>query len=90
MRFGMILLAGIIACSLAGSLIPQGESAMTYVQAYGAKTAKIVIDIGFTNIFHSWYFCMLEILLCGNLILCSIIRFPKTRRMFREMKRKAA
>ena len=90
MRFGMILLAGIIACSLAGSLIPQGESAMTYVQAYGAKTAKILIDIRFTNIFHSWYFCMLEILLCGNLILCSIIRFPKTRRMFREMKRKAA
>ena len=89
MRFGMILLSGMIACSLAGSLISQGESAMTYVQAYGATTAKLFIDLGFTDIFHTWYFYTLEILLCGNLILCSIIRFPKTRKVFREMKQKA-
>ncbi len=90
MRFGMILLGGIIVCSLAGSLIPQGDSPMTYVRAYGATTAKFFINLGFTDIFHTWYFCTLEILLCGNLILCSIIRFPKTRKMFREMKRCAA
>ena len=80
MRFGMILLGGIIACSLAGSLIPQGDRPMTYVRAYGATTAQFFINLGFTDIFHTWYFCTLEILLCGNLILCSIIRFPKTRK----------
>ena len=90
MRFGMILLAAVIACSLAGSLIPQGESAMTYVQAYGATAAKIILDLGFADIFHTWYFYALEILLCGNLILCSLVRFPKTGKLFPELKRKAS
>ena len=43
MTFGMILLVLVIACSLAGSLIPQQETAMTYVNAYGANTATLLI-----------------------------------------------
>ena len=34
MRFGMILLAVIVAVSLAGSLVPQGNEAMWYVQNF--------------------------------------------------------
>ena len=80
MRFGMILLVLVIACSLAGSLIPQQETAMAYVNAYGANTASLLIDLGLTDVFHTWYFYVLEILLCLNLVLCSILRFPKTLR----------
>ena len=78
MTFGMILLMLVIACSLAGSLIPQQETAMAYVNAYGANTATLLIALGLTDIFHTWYFYVLEILLCLNLVLCSIVRFPKT------------
>ncbi len=90
MRFGMVLLVLVMACSLAGSLIPQGESQMTYVRAYGASPAKILIELGLTDIFHTWYFTALEILLCVNLILCSVVRFPRTRKLFRELKEKTA
>ncbi|MBQ9008283.1 MAG: cytochrome c biogenesis protein ResB [Clostridia bacterium] len=80
MTFGMILLVLVIACSLAGSLIPQQEAAMVYVKAYGASTAQLLIALGLTDVFHTWYFYLLEILLCLNLVLCSILRFPKTLR----------
>ena len=80
MTFGMILLVLVIACSLAGSLIPQQETAMAYVNAYGANTASLLIDLGLTDVFHTWYFYVLEILLCLNLVLCSILRFPKILR----------
>lgn len=84
MKFGMILLALVMLLSLAGSLIPQQEASMRYVRAYGAKTAQFLMAVGATDIFHTWYFYALEILLCLNLILCSILRFPRTVRANRE------
>ncbi len=86
MRFGMILLGLVMLCSLAGSLVPQGEAAMTYVQAYGASAAGWLVSLGITDIFHTWYFTALEVLLCGNLILCSLVRFPAARRLFPALK----
>ena len=54
MTFGMILLVIVMALSLAGSLIPQQEAAMTYVNAYGSQTAMLLLGLGFTDIFHTW------------------------------------
>ncbi|MBQ9264833.1 MAG: cytochrome c biogenesis protein ResB [Clostridia bacterium] len=84
MKFGMILLVLVMLLSLAGSLIPQQESAMHYVRAYGSQAAQVMIALGVTDIFHTWYFYALEILLCLNLTLCSILRFPRTRKAGRE------
>ncbi len=89
MVFGMILLGLIILCCLAGSLIPQGESEMTYVRQYGSGTAMLFLSLGFTDIFHTWYFTVLEALLCGNLILCSILRFPAARKTMAGLKAQA-
>ena len=89
MTFGMILLAAVMALSLAGSLIPQQEEAMKYVNAYGAQTAALLMGLGFTDIFHTWYFYALEILLCLNLLLCSILRFGRTRKAGERLKQQA-
>ena len=89
MRFGMILLILVMACSLIGSLIPQGEPAMRYVRAYGAGNANLLLAVGFTDIFHTWYFIGLEVLLCLNLILCSILRFPSAMRHMETLKKQA-
>ena len=85
MTFGMILLVIVMALSL----IPQQETAMTYVNAYGSQTAMLLLGLGFTDIFHTWYFYALEILLCLNLLLCSILRFPKTRKAGERLKHRA-
>lgn len=91
MQFGMILLGLIMALSLAGSLIPQQEAAMFYVRKYGSQTAMTMMALGATDIFHTWVFYGLLILLSLNLVFCSILRFPRTRqaaqRLFAEAER---
>ena len=79
MTFGMILLILVMALSLAGSLIPQGQEQMAYVNRYGAQGARWVLGAGLNDVFHTWYFYALEALLCVNLLLCSVVRFPRAR-----------
>ena len=90
MRFGMMLLALILLLSLAGSLIPQGKEPMDYVRAYGASAASVITKAGLDDVFHSWGFAALEILLCGNLVLCSVIRFPAARKSVSQLKKRAS
>ena len=80
MRFGMILLVLVVACSLAGSLIPQERTAMEYVQRYGATAAQAILLLRFDDVFSAPYFIVLMAALCVNLTLCSIVRLPKTAR----------
>lgn len=90
MKFGMILLVLVMLCSLAGSLIPQQEQPMTYVHAYGSSAASVFLFIGLNDVFHTWYFYLLVTLLCINLLLCSLIRFPRTLKAFSDIKKQAA
>lgn len=73
MRFGIILLILIALCSAAGSLIQQGQDISWYAQTYEGFHGFILM-LGLNNIFKSWYFIALLVLLCMNLTLCSIIR----------------
>ena len=73
MRFGIILLVLIALCSAAGSLIQQGQDISWYAQTYEGFHGFILL-LGLNNIFKSWYFVTLLVLLCLNLTLCSIIR----------------
>lgn len=89
MKFGMLLLVLVIALSLAGSLIPQQEEPMRYVSLYGAQAAPLLIRLGFTDLFHTWYFYLLLALLCLNLLLCSVLRFPRTLKAADNLRRSA-
>lgn len=79
MTFGMLLLIAILACSFAGSMIPQQRSAMEYVERYGADLATWVMRLGLDDVFSAPYFIVLMAALCLNLTLCSIIRVVKLR-----------
>lgn len=73
MTFGLILLLAIAAISVFGSIIPQGNAAMYYVEHYSSSYG-LILKLGLDDVFHSWYFAVLTVLLCMNLVLCSIIR----------------
>lgn len=77
MKFGMLLLVLVIACSLAGSLIVQGREPMEYVNRYGADAAKVMLALGLDDVFSAPYFIVLMAALCLNLMLCSLVRLPK-------------
>ena len=80
MKFGMILLVLVIACSVAGSLIVQQGEAMDYVRRYGADAAQLIMALGLDDVFSAPYFIVLMAALCLNLTLCSIVRLPKAIR----------
>lgn len=78
MQFGMVLLALVIACSVAGSLIVQQREPMEYVNRYGEDAAKIITALQLDDVFSSVYFLVLMAALCLNLTLCSLVRLPRT------------
>ena len=55
MRFGLLLLALIGACSVIGTVIPQGREIAFYAQNYRSLHAVILL-LGLHRIFSSWYF----------------------------------
>ena len=77
MKFGMILLVLVIACSFAGSMIVQQRDAMEYVRRYGEDAAQIILALGLNDVFSAPYFIVLMAALCLNLTLCSLLRLPR-------------
>ena len=73
MRFGILLLVLIAACSVAGTVIPQGREIAWYAQTYRSFHGYILL-LHLNRVFESWYFIALLVLLCLNLSLCSILR----------------
>lgn len=89
MTFGMILLVLILICSFAGSLIGQGNAASWYVQTY-PNLHGIILSLGLDDVFGSWYFITLLVLLCLNLTLCSLIRIRRVVKASRNAASQAA
>lgn len=79
MTFGMLLLAAILVCSFAGSMIPQQREAMEYVERYGAQAATWIMRLGLDDVFAAPYFIALMAALCLNLTLCSLVRVMRLR-----------
>ena len=76
MRFGLILLGLIAALSVAGTAIPQGRELAWYPGNY-PRLHGVILRLKLYDIFHTWYFQALLILLAVNLILCSLVRVKR-------------
>jgi cytochrome c biogenesis protein len=62
--------------SIVGTIIPQNETPVFYIQKYGAKTAEIFRLLNIPDMYNSWWFVSLLALFSINLIVCSIDRIP--------------
>ena len=83
MRFGIILLVLVMLCSLAGSLIDQGNTVAFYAETFKSFHGAILL-LGLNNIFNSWYFILIIVLLCVNLTMCSLTRIKSIVRQKRR------
>ncbi|MCL2046002.1 MAG: cytochrome c biogenesis protein ResB [Oscillospiraceae bacterium] len=77
MKFGIILLILVMACSLAGSLVPQDRADSWYMENYPNNMGNLVVGLGINRLFSTWYFVTLIGLLSINLLFCTIIRFGR-------------
>lgn len=90
-RFGVVLLILTVAASMVGMLIMQ-QNVEGFDKYYAALTPSQKLlygSLGFFDIYHSWYFNALLLVLSLNIILASIDRFPKTWKIISRRKLEA-
>lgn len=69
-----MLLLTLATTSVIGTLIPQNQNPAEYFQAFGEFFFRMFSAFGFFDLYHSWWFQALLVLLALNIIICSIDR----------------
>lgn len=72
MQFALGILGLFVLVCIVGSVIPQGEIAAVYENAYPGWSG-LILGMGLDDVFHSWWFILLTLLLCGNLLGCNLL-----------------
>ena len=80
-RLTIVLLLTLAATSIIGTLIPQNEDPAAYFKAFGQFLYRLFNILGLYDMYHSWWFQMLLILLTTNIIVCSLDRISANRRI---------
>lgn len=75
-KLALFTLCALALTSIIGTIIPQKESLSWYAGKYGPKVAQIFDYLHIYDMYNSWWFVSLLVLLSLNLIICSIDRFP--------------
>ena len=85
-RLTIPLLILLAALSIIGTVIPQNATEQQYLRQYSKETYYILKGFGLLNMYHSWWFMGVLILLAINLIACSLKRLPGVWRQVRATK----
>ncbi len=80
-RLTVVLLLTLAVTSIIGTLIPQNAAPQAYVQAFGPSLYRFFNLLGFLDLYHSWWFQTLMLLLALNILVCSIDRLTATWRI---------
>lgn len=72
------MLISLAASSIVGTVIPQNEGSTAYLQAYGPFLYRVFDVLDLFDMYHSWWFQLLLLLLTANLTVCSIERLRAT------------
>ena len=77
-KLTVVLLLSLAATSIIGTLVPQNASAEAYFHKYGAFLYRLFDILDIFDMYHSWWFQLLLLLLTLNIIACSIDRLTST------------
>jgi cytochrome c biogenesis protein len=70
--------------SIIGTLLPQGMTERELHERFGPGLGHWIESMGFHDVYRTGWFRFLLLLLCVNLIVCSLQRLPKTLRLMRH------
>jgi cytochrome c biogenesis protein len=77
-KLSVAILLSLAMTSVIGTVIPQNESPMRYLQIFGDAWFKILNTLDIFDMYHSWWFRFLLCMLTINIIVCSINRLSST------------
>ena len=77
MQFAIILLVILTAACTVGSFVTQGQTYEWYARQYSERSAALIIALHLDDAFHSWWFVLITVFLCLNLLLCNILKLPQ-------------
>ena len=76
LKLTITLLILLALLSIIGTLIAQNASRMEYIQRYGIGLYEVLNFFSLFDMYHSWWFSAILLLLVINLIACSVQRLP--------------
>jgi len=77
-KLTVVVLLSLAATSIIGTLIPQNEDPARYYQVFGEVWYRIFHVLDVFDMYHSWWFQFLLLLLTVNVIVCSFDRLSAT------------
>lgn len=83
-KLSIFVLMTLAVTSIFGTVIQQEKDPAVYVQTYGPTVARIIQALNLGDMYHSWWFQFLLVLLLVNITFCSIRRLPQAIRLMRD------
>lgn len=83
-RFGVLIISLLAVTSIIGTILPQGQPLGFYMEKYGQVNAIIMEILGLSNTYSSIWFKFLLLILCLNLIVCSVQRLPQVFKLINK------
>jgi cytochrome c biogenesis protein len=77
----IVLLLSLAATSIIGTLIPQNSEPAAYLAAFGETFFQFFSILGLFDMYHSWWFQVLMLLLAANIVVCSADRISQQRNL---------
>ncbi len=87
LRLTVSLFIILATLSIAGTVIQQNAPVNEYLRVYRLTTYRILNALDLFDMYHSWWFIALLVLLTINLVTCSLKRFPRNWRAFSRQKK---
>ncbi len=85
-KLAMSLFIVLAITATIGTVIQQGERPEVYIQDYGEEAYRWFVRLGFTDLYHTWWFRSLLGFLCINSLTCFYKRFPSIWRSMQQDK----
>ncbi len=73
-KLTVVLLLILAALSIIGTVIPQNISAQEYLRLFGMFRTQLILLLDIDNMYQSWWFQALLMMLVINIVVCSIDR----------------
>ncbi|MBW2568821.1 MAG: cytochrome c biogenesis protein ResB, partial [Deltaproteobacteria bacterium] len=80
-RLTVVVLLSLAVTSMIGTIIPQNKMPDEYLNEYGEFLYKILSAFDIFDMYHSWWFQFLLLMLVINVIVCSTNRFSALRKI---------